>query len=94
MSLCLSSSSNRRSRHPSLNLRKDSEFMRITVFFLDEKPQQEIQEIIPTDTKAATTSPPAHFSCLIKIAYMPNINRPIWNKNFVHNSALARRQCP
>ncbi|WZZ51080.1 hypothetical protein YC2023_051187 [Brassica napus] len=54
MSLCLSSFSNRRSRHPSLNLRsehslqpprlwdslnfkKDSEFMGITVLFLYEK---------------------------------------------------------
>ena len=41
------------------------------------QPQQEIQETIPTDTKAATTSPHAHFSCLIKIAYMPNVNMPM-----------------
>ncbi|WZZ51081.1 hypothetical protein YC2023_051188 [Brassica napus] len=30
------------------------------------QPQQKIQETIPTDTKAATTAPPAHSSCLIK----------------------------
>ncbi|KAG5407838.1 hypothetical protein IGI04_013957 [Brassica rapa subsp. trilocularis] len=41
------------------------------------QPQQEIQETIPTDTKATTTAPPAHFSCFIKIAYMPNVNRPM-----------------
>ncbi|KAG5382898.1 hypothetical protein IGI04_034368 [Brassica rapa subsp. trilocularis] len=29
---------------------------------------------IPIDTNAATTSPPAHSSCLIKIAYMSNVN--------------------
>ncbi|WZZ26897.1 hypothetical protein YC2023_010298 [Brassica napus] len=34
----------------------------------------EIQETIPTYTKAATTSPTAHSSCLMKIAYMPNVN--------------------
>ena len=38
---------------------------------------QEIQETILTYTKAATTSPPAHSSCLMKIAYMLNVNRPI-----------------
>ncbi|WZZ85613.1 hypothetical protein YC2023_114192 [Brassica napus] len=37
---------------------------------------QEIQETIPKDTNAATTSPPAHSSCLIKIAYMLNVNMP------------------
>ncbi|KAG5406284.1 hypothetical protein IGI04_012403, partial [Brassica rapa subsp. trilocularis] len=41
------------------------------------QPQQEIQETIPTDTKAATTSLPAHSSCLIKIAYMPSVNMPM-----------------
>ena len=41
------------------------------------QPQQEIQETIPTDTKVATTAPPAHSSCLIKIAYMSNVNRPM-----------------
>ncbi|WZZ50263.1 hypothetical protein YC2023_050370 [Brassica napus] len=34
-----------------------------------------IQDKIPTDTKTTTTSPPAHSSCLIKTAYMPNVNR-------------------
>ncbi|WZZ03384.1 hypothetical protein YC2023_089305 [Brassica napus] len=38
------------------------------------QPHQEIQETISTDTKAATTSPPAHSSCLIKIAYMSDVN--------------------
>ncbi|WZY72611.1 hypothetical protein YC2023_004851 [Brassica napus] len=32
---------------------------------------------MPTNTKAATTSPPAHSSCLIKIAHMPNVNMPM-----------------
>ncbi|KAG2246150.1 hypothetical protein Bca52824_085778 [Brassica carinata] len=41
------------------------------------QPQQEIQETIPTDTKAATTTPPAHSSCHIKIAYMSNVNMPM-----------------
>ncbi|KAG5393603.1 hypothetical protein IGI04_023566, partial [Brassica rapa subsp. trilocularis] len=38
---------------------------------------QEIQKTIPTNTKAATTSPPAHSSCLMKIAYMLNVNMPM-----------------
>ncbi|KAG5400297.1 hypothetical protein IGI04_014904, partial [Brassica rapa subsp. trilocularis] len=38
---------------------------------------QEIRETIPTDTKATTTSPPAHSSCIMKIAYMSNVNRPM-----------------
>ncbi|KAG5376506.1 hypothetical protein IGI04_041102 [Brassica rapa subsp. trilocularis] len=42
------------------------------------QPYQEIQEtLIPTDTNVATTSPPAHSSCLMKIAYMPNVNMPM-----------------
>ncbi|KAF3599938.1 hypothetical protein F2Q69_00035329 [Brassica cretica] len=35
-----------------------------------------MQETIPTDTKAATTSLPAHSSCLMKIAYMLNFVKP------------------
>ncbi|KAG5375313.1 hypothetical protein IGI04_039909 [Brassica rapa subsp. trilocularis] len=38
------------------------------------QPHQEIQEIIPTDTNAATTSPLVHSSCLLNIAYMLNVN--------------------
>ncbi|WZZ45975.1 hypothetical protein YC2023_042234 [Brassica napus] len=36
------------------------------------QPHPQIQETIPIDTKEATTSPPAHSSCLMKIAYMLN----------------------
>ena len=46
------------------------------------QPHQEIQETIQTDTKAATTSPHAHYSCLMKIAYMPNVNRPMLKSSY------------
>ena len=46
------------------------------------QPHQNIQETIPTDTKAAITSPPAHSSCLIEIAYMPNVNRPMLKSSY------------
>ncbi|KAG5383713.1 hypothetical protein IGI04_035183 [Brassica rapa subsp. trilocularis] len=36
-----------------------------------------IQKTISKDKKAATTAPPAHSSCLIKIAYMSNVNMPM-----------------
>ena len=54
-------------------------FLHITNQIKDKQtqPQQEIQETIPTDTNAATTAPHAHSSCLIKIVYMSNINRPM-----------------
>ncbi|WZY94371.1 hypothetical protein YC2023_066700 [Brassica napus] len=42
------------------------------------QPHQEIQETIPTYTKAATTSPPTYSSCLMKIAYMPNVDGGMW----------------
>ncbi|KAG5378491.1 hypothetical protein IGI04_026333 [Brassica rapa subsp. trilocularis] len=41
------------------------------------QPYKEIQETIPTYTKATTTSPPTHSSCLMKITYMLNVNMPM-----------------
>ncbi|WZY75661.1 hypothetical protein YC2023_022045 [Brassica napus] len=53
----------------------------------------EIQETIPTYTKTATTSPPAHSSCLIKSSLHAQCQHANAISS-VHNSALARKQCP
>ncbi|WZZ57036.1 hypothetical protein YC2023_057143 [Brassica napus] len=42
------------------------------------KADQEIQETILTNTKAAATSSPAHSSYLMKIAYMLNMKQELW----------------
>ncbi|WZZ79408.1 hypothetical protein YC2023_099980 [Brassica napus] len=58
-----------------------------------------IQDKISTDTKAATTSPPAYSSCLIKTAYMPNTGKTTQNSKFTTTITLAniemkQKLCP